>query len=94
MINKKVFREYDIRGVYPDEVNEETAYKVGKSYGTILQKYYNMHTCTVGMDNRFSSPSLKKELIQGLLDTGINDIVDVKETTDSSKTVKLENNVK
>ena len=36
MINKNVFREYDIRGVYPSEVNEELAYQVGRSYATLL----------------------------------------------------------
>ena len=72
MINKKVFREYDIRGVYPSEVNEELAYNVGRSYASLLIKDYNMNTCVVGMDNRLSSLSLHDELIKGLTDTGIN----------------------
>lgn len=72
MINKKIFREYDIRGVYPSEINEEVAYTVGRSYGSILIERYNMKTCCVGMDNRYSSPSLKKELVKGLLESGMN----------------------
>ena len=76
MINKKVFREYDIRGIYPSEVNEELAYKVGRSYATLLKTKYNMNTCCVGMDNRISSPSLKKELIKGLNDSGL-DVIDL-----------------
>lgn len=76
MINKKVFREYDIRGIYPSEVNEELAYKVGRSYATLLKTKYNMHTCCVGMDNRLSSPSLKKELVRGLNDSGL-DVIDL-----------------
>ena len=76
MIKKEVFREYDIRGIYPNDVNEELAYTVGKSYGTILQTKYNKKTCCVGMDNRISSPSLKEQLIKGLIETGLN-VVDL-----------------
>ena len=58
MIDKKVFREYDIRGIYPSEITEELAYTVGKSYATMLINMFNMNTCVVGMDNRLSSPTL------------------------------------
>ena len=72
MINEKVFREYDIRGVYPSEVNEELAYTVGQSYATMLINNYNMNTCVVGMDNRLSSPALHENLIKGITDTGMH----------------------
>jgi phosphomannomutase / phosphoglucomutase len=72
MIDRKIFREYDIRGIYPQEINEDTAYQVGASYGTMLINNYKMDTCSVGMDNRLSSPSLKSALINGLTSTGLN----------------------
>ena len=72
MIDKKIFREYDIRGKYPDEVNEEVAYKVGRSYATILITKLKRSTCCVGMDNRHSSPNLKTALIKGLTESGLN----------------------
>ncbi len=72
MIDKSIFREYDIRGIYPTQVNENVAYQVGKSYGSLLKNYYEMDTCCVGMDNRHSSPSLKEELIRGLTEVGMN----------------------
>ena len=72
MINKKIFREYDIRGIYPSEINEEVAYIVGRSYASILQEKYNQKTICVGMDNRLSSPALKEYLLKGLLESGIN----------------------
>ena len=75
-MNKKIFREYDIRGVYPVEIDEKTAYIIGKSYGSILQTKYNKNICTVGYDNRLSSPSLHKSMVQGLIDTGL-DIIDL-----------------
>ena len=72
MIDKNIFREYDIRGVYPTEVNEEAAYKIGQSYGTMLINNYKQSACCVGMDNRLSSPSLKEALVKGLVSTGMN----------------------
>ena len=72
MIKEKVFREYDIRGIYPSEVDEELAYNVGRSYATMLRTKYNMDTCCVGMDNRLSSPTLKTSLVKGLNDSGVN----------------------
>src|SRR5574344_2086204 len=50
MINKKIFREYDIRGIYPSEVNEESAYQIGRSYGSLLITNYKLFSCCVGMD--------------------------------------------
>ena len=76
MLNKKIFREYDIRGVYPSEVNEEVAYQVGRSYATMLINNYGKKTCCVGMDNRLSSPALKEELVRGLTDSGM-DVIDL-----------------
>ncbi len=72
MIDKNIFREYDIRGVYPSEVNESAAYQIGRSYGSLLKSKYGMNVCCVGMDNRLSSPSLKEELVRGLNDSGTN----------------------
>ena len=39
MIKKEIFREYDIRGVYPTDLNEDVAYTFGKSYGSYIRKY-------------------------------------------------------
>lgn len=71
-MNTSIFKEYDIRGTYPTEINEETAYKIGKSYGSYIQVFYDKKKCVVGHDNRLSSPSLYQELIRGLLETGCN----------------------
>ena len=71
-MNKDVFREYDIRGVYPTEINEEMAYTIGKSYGSYLQEKYKIDTCVVGHDNRLSSESLVKNLKKGIKDSGCN----------------------
>lgn len=70
-MNKNILREYDVRGKYPDDLNEEVANFYGQKYGTWLQKkgYTNI---AVGRDIRLSSETLKKSLVEGLLKSGIN----------------------
>ena len=71
-MDKSIFREYDIRGVYPTQINEEVAYTVGRSYGSYIQEKLKRTICGVGRDNRLSSPSLSEKLIQGITDSGCN----------------------
>ncbi len=71
-MNTHIFREYDIRGTYPNDINEEVAYTMGLSYGSYIKNKYRQTTCVVSMDNRLSSPSLKENLIKGLIKTGCN----------------------
>ena len=68
----KIFREYDIRGKVPGDINEDVAYKIGLGYGSFLQEFLNQNTCVVSHDNRISSKILHENLIKGLLETGIN----------------------
>ena len=71
-MNESIFKAYDIRGNYPNDINEKVAYIIGQSYGTYLQKYCDKRKCVIGCDNRLSSPSLIAALKEGLLDSGIN----------------------
>ena len=66
-----ILRENDIRGVYGKNITEEVAYIVGCAFGTYL-KNNNKNECVIGYDNRLSGESLVKELIKGLISTGIN----------------------
>lgn len=70
-INKNIFREYDIRGVYGVDLNEDVAYTLGKSFGSYIKKMGVTETI-IGHDNRLSSPILSNALIKGILETGIN----------------------
>ena len=70
-INKYIFRGYDIRGVYPKDINGEVANIIGKSFGTYVKRL-GKKICIVGRDNRYSSNELSKALIDGILSTGIN----------------------
>lgn len=71
-MEKNIFREYDIRGIYPTQVNEEVAYTIGRSYGSYIQEKLKRNICGVGRDNRLSSPQLAENLIKGITDSGCN----------------------
>ncbi len=70
-INKYIFRGYDIRGKYPEDLYEDVAYTIGRSYGTYIKKF-NQTKCVVGHDNRYSYQELTKALISGILDSGMD----------------------
>ncbi len=70
-INKNIFRGYDVRGIYPEELDEDTAYTFGLGFGSHI-KNIGKTTCIVGHDNRLSSPALYEALIEGITSTGIN----------------------
>lgn len=71
-MNTSIFKEYDIRAGYPDEINENIAYIVGKSYGSYIQEMFHKTVCVTGYDNRISSPSLYENMIKGILESGCN----------------------
>ncbi len=79
-MENKIFREYDIRGVYPSELNEETFYTLGKSYGSYIQSKFGQKKCIVSRDNRLSSESLATNFIKGVIETGCN-VIDYGLTT-------------
>ena len=71
MINKNIFREYDIRGVYGKDITDETAYLIGMAFASKL-KQLGKNTAIVGYDNRYSSPILEENLVKGMTKIGIN----------------------
>ena len=74
-MNPYIFREYDIRGKVPEELNQETVYQLGLAFGT----YYHesgAKRITLGRDCRLSSPDLRDSLRAGLVDSGVH-VLDV-----------------
>lgn len=61
-----IFRAYDIRGIYPEELNEDRAFKIGRA--TAL--YLKAKTMIVGEDARISSPALSAKVKDGIISTG------------------------
>ncbi len=68
--SEEILKACDIRGIYPEEINEVDAYYIGRAFGTIMRKD-DRKTCALGYDGRFSSPLLAQEVTRGLCDTGI-----------------------
>jgi phosphomannomutase len=72
-INQSIFKAYDIRGIYPEQFNEESAYLVGRAYATFIKNNFpETKTIAVGSDMRISSPALKERVVSALLDSGLN----------------------
>lgn len=66
MLNLSIFKTYDIRGVYPNELNEDTAYQIGRAFADFIPG----QQIAVGRDMRVSSPALSDALIRGIVDQG------------------------
>ena len=81
---EKVYKAYDIRGVYPDPLNEDIAWKTGHAAAQFLRMNLSglgkadarLNMIIVGHDMRLSSPALSKALIDGILSTG-TDVIDI-----------------
>ena len=70
-INPTIFKAYDIRGLYPSEVNEEAFRDIGQAFVSLLQA----KRIAVGQDMRLSSPSLASAFVEGARSQGA-DVVD------------------
>ncbi|MEM4212332.1 MAG: hypothetical protein QXX16_04665 [Nitrososphaerota archaeon] len=65
-IPDSIFKAYDIRGIYPEELNEEIAYRIGHAYSQLT----GGGRILLGRDVRLSSPALAKSIAKGLIDAG------------------------
>ncbi len=63
-----LFKAYDIRGIVPDELNPDIAYRIGRATAAFL----GVDEIVVGRDMRVSGPALSAALIDGLRDQGAN----------------------
>lgn len=65
-IDETIFREYDIRGIYGTDIDENVSYTMGRSFGA----YIPVKRVIIGHDARTSSPIIKECLLKGLLESG------------------------
>jgi phosphomannomutase len=65
-LDPKVFKAYDVRGIYPSELDEEGAYAIGRAY----VEHFEPGGIAVGHDMRLSSPSMAEAVIRGAVDGG------------------------
>lgn len=67
-MNTKIFKSYDIRGVYPQDLTPEAALLIGQAYA----QYSGAKKVVVGRDMRIGSPELAAKLIEGLTSQGVD----------------------
>jgi len=71
-----IFRAYDIRGIYNQEITPENFYRIGLAFGTFIQTeqgfQVNKHHVYISYDIRRTSPLLVQAFIAGVLVTGIH----------------------
>lgn len=67
-----IFRAYDIRGIYPDQINPEIVYRIAQAYAKFIQP----KVVALGRDVRLSGPILFEAAQKGFLDHGV-DVVDI-----------------
>lgn len=75
-IKPEIFKEYDIRGVYPHEINEDIFYRLGAAFVQYLKIKGFIGNIVVSCDVRDSSPSLKDAFVNGVVDQG-RDVIDI-----------------
>lgn len=68
-MKSEIFRNYDIRGIYKEELDEEVAYKIGYYFGKKSED-----EVLIGYDGRLSVPNIFKALASGILDAGSHPI--------------------
>ena len=70
-INPAIFREYDIRGIYKKDIDEDTAYTIGKAFGSYIS-FFGEDKVLLGHDNRESYIEIYPALAKGILDSGVD----------------------
>lgn len=75
MIKPQVFRQYDIRGIVDEELNEESYYLIGKGFGSYLRER-GLKSIALGGDARLTTPKFMDAFTKGALETGC-DIIDI-----------------
>jgi phosphomannomutase/phosphoglucomutase len=68
-INRKIFREYDIRAIYNEDLKGDLPYFIGRAFGSYIKRK-NLKSVSIGGDNRLTTPEIKEKVIKGLIDTG------------------------
>lgn len=74
-IKENIFREYDIRGIWGDDITEDVAYTFGRSFASYIA-LNDEDEIIIGHDNRESSPIIHDALVNGLIDSGAH-VVDL-----------------
>src|SRR5437660_12793715 len=72
VLDPKVFKAYDVRGIYPDELDEDGAYAIGRAY----VEQFEPRRIAVGRDMRLSGPAMQAAVMRGAAEAGA-DVLDL-----------------
>ncbi|MDH4102972.1 MAG: phosphomannomutase/phosphoglucomutase [Thermoleophilia bacterium] len=72
MLDPAVFKAYDVRGLYPSQLDEDGAYRIGRAY----VEHFEPKTIAVGRDMRLAAPAMARAVIDGAADGGA-DVIDI-----------------
>jgi phosphomannomutase len=79
-MDASIFKAYDVRGTYPDQMDEELAYRIGRAFPRVLSELQDTPVddlrVAVGRDMRLSAPGMVKRYAEGIADEGA-DVLDI-----------------
>ncbi|HEU0025231.1 MAG TPA: phosphomannomutase/phosphoglucomutase [Thermoleophilaceae bacterium] len=80
MVDSSIFKAYDVRGTYPDQMDEEVAYRIGRAFARVLgqleAKPVSELRVALGRDMRLSAQAMSARYAEGLADEGV-DVLDI-----------------
>src|ERR671917_2332290 len=80
MIAPAIFKAYDVRGIYGEQIDEDVAYRIGRGFARVLADMYECEpsdlSLALGRDMRLSAPDLSERYAQGMRDEGAS-VLDV-----------------
>ena len=77
-MNESIFKAYDIRGIYPGQINEEVSYAIARSFVVFIKELYKIEKpkIIIGKDTRTSSEKISQAVIRGLSMEG-SEVIDI-----------------
>jgi phosphomannomutase len=80
VVDESIFKAYDVRGIYPDQMDEELAYRIGRAFARVLCRLQDIPVADlrvgVGRDMRLTAPAMTEQYVRGLADEGA-DVLDI-----------------
>ena len=80
MVDESIFKAYDIRGLYPDQLDEDLAYRIGRAFARVLSDLQDVAVedlrLGLGRDMRLTAPDMAERYAEGMTDEGAS-VLDV-----------------
>jgi phosphomannomutase len=74
LIDPSIFKAYDVRGIYPDQMDEQVAYRLGRGFARVISQLEDVPVdklrLGLGRDMRLTAPGMAKEYARGMNDEG------------------------